>query len=56
MQISWPAVLRLMLGALFISTFFENLEKNLYTVPGYSGLSTTTRRGTTLPASGAITS
>jgi uncharacterized membrane protein YphA (DoxX/SURF4 family) len=38
MQISWPAVLRLMLGALFISTFFENLEKNLYTVPGYSGL------------------
>ena len=38
MQISWPAVLRLMLGALFVSTFFENLEKNLYTVPGYSGL------------------
>jgi uncharacterized membrane protein YphA (DoxX/SURF4 family) len=38
MQISWPAVLRLMLGALFVSTFFENLEKNLYTAPGYSGL------------------
>jgi uncharacterized membrane protein YphA (DoxX/SURF4 family) len=38
MQISWPAVLRLMLGALFVSTFFETLEKNLYTVPGYSGL------------------
>ena len=38
MRISWPAVLRLMLGALFVSTFFENLEKNLYTVPGYSGL------------------
>lgn len=38
MRISWPAVLRLMLGALFVSTFFENLEKELYTVSGYSGL------------------
>src|SRR4051795_845622 len=38
MPISWPAVLRLMLGALFVSTFFENLEKKLYTVSGYSGL------------------
>ena len=38
MTILSPAVLRLMLGALFVSTFFENLEKNLYTVPGYSGL------------------
>jgi uncharacterized membrane protein YphA (DoxX/SURF4 family) len=38
MRISWPAVLRLMLGALFVSVFFENLEKNLYTVSGYSGL------------------
>jgi uncharacterized membrane protein YphA (DoxX/SURF4 family) len=38
MRISWPAVLRLMLGALFVSTFFENLEKKLYTVSGYSGL------------------
>jgi len=38
MTILSPAVLRLMLGALFVSTFFENLEKNLYTVSGYSGL------------------
>ena len=48
MTILSPAVLRLMLGALFFSTFFENLEKNLYTVSGYSGSSTTTRRATTL--------
>src|SRR4051794_26187334 len=38
MRISWPAVLRLMLGSLFVSVFFENLEKHLYTVSGYSGL------------------
>src|SRR3954447_26452853 len=37
-RIPWPAVLRLLLGALFVSTFYENLEKKLYTVPGYSGL------------------
>lgn len=38
MQMLSPAVLRLLLGALFVSTFFENLEKHLYGVSGYSGL------------------
>jgi uncharacterized membrane protein YphA (DoxX/SURF4 family) len=37
-RIPWLAVLRIGLGALFVSTFFENLEKKLYTVDGYQGL------------------
>jgi uncharacterized membrane protein YphA (DoxX/SURF4 family) len=37
-RIPWIAVLRIGLGALFVSTFFENLEKKLYTVNGYQGL------------------
>lgn len=32
------AVVRLTIGALFISTFFENLGKGLYTASGYSSL------------------
>ena len=31
-------MLRLMLGALFISVFFENLHKKLYGPAGYEGL------------------
>jgi uncharacterized membrane protein YphA (DoxX/SURF4 family) len=31
-------ILRLTLGALFVSTFFENLHKDLYTAKGYAGL------------------
>ena len=32
------AILRVALGALFLSTFFENLGKGLYTPDGYAGL------------------
>ena len=32
------AILRVTLGALFLSTFFENLGKDLYTAKGYAGL------------------
>jgi len=32
------AILRVALGALFFSTFFENLHKELYTTQGYAGL------------------
>jgi len=31
-------ILRITLGALFASTFFENLEKGLYSSEGYAGL------------------
>jgi uncharacterized membrane protein YphA (DoxX/SURF4 family) len=31
-------ILRVTLGALFVSTFFENLHKDLYTTKGYAGL------------------
>jgi len=31
-------ILRITLGALFASTFFENLEKGLYSAGGYAGL------------------
>jgi uncharacterized membrane protein YphA (DoxX/SURF4 family) len=31
-------ILRVALGALFVSTFFENLGKGLYSAEGYSGL------------------
>ena len=32
------ALIRLTLGAMFVSVFFENLRKGLYTANGYSGL------------------
>ena len=32
------AILRVALGALFLSTFFENLGKGLYSARGYAGL------------------
>ena len=32
------AILRVALGALFLSTFFENLHKELYSAKGYAGL------------------
>lgn len=32
------AILRAALGALFLSTFFENLHKDLYTAKGYASL------------------
>ena len=32
------AILRVALGALFVSTFFENLGKDLYSAKGYAGL------------------
>ena len=32
------AILRIALGALFFSTFFENLGKDLYSAKGYAGL------------------
>jgi len=31
-------ILRVALGALFVSTFFENLHKDLYSAKGYAGL------------------
>ena len=31
-------ILRVTLGALFVSTFFENLGKDLYSAKGYAGL------------------
>jgi uncharacterized membrane protein YphA (DoxX/SURF4 family) len=32
------AILRVTIGALFVSTFFENLHKDLYTAKGYASL------------------
>jgi uncharacterized membrane protein YphA (DoxX/SURF4 family) len=32
------AIIRLTIGAMFVSVFFENLHKGLYTAAGYSGL------------------
>jgi len=32
------ALVRVTIGALFVSVFFENLGKGLYTAPGYAGL------------------
>src|SRR3954454_14057872 len=32
------SMLRIVLGALFISVFFENLNKGLYSASGYAGL------------------
>jgi uncharacterized membrane protein YphA (DoxX/SURF4 family) len=37
-RVPWTLVLRTALGALFVSVFFENLVKGLYTPRGYAGL------------------
>jgi uncharacterized membrane protein YphA (DoxX/SURF4 family) len=37
-RVNWIGVLRVMLGALFVSVFFENLNKKLYTADGYAAL------------------
>lgn len=37
-SIPWISVLRVALGALFVSVFVDNLEKNLYTPRPYAGL------------------
>jgi uncharacterized membrane protein YphA (DoxX/SURF4 family) len=37
-RIAWLSVLRVMLGALFVSVFFENLNKHLYEAKGYAAL------------------
>jgi uncharacterized membrane protein YphA (DoxX/SURF4 family) len=37
-RVNWIGVLRVMLGALFVSVFFENLNKHLYTPDGYAAL------------------
>lgn len=37
-RIPWPTVLRVTLGALFISVFFDNLAKHLYSPGPYAGL------------------
>src|SRR5205807_1436129 len=37
-RVRWTAVLRIMLGALFVSVFFENLNKHLYEAKGYAAL------------------
>jgi uncharacterized membrane protein YphA (DoxX/SURF4 family) len=39
-RVPWTLVLRTALGALFVSVFFENLVKGLYTPRGYAGLIT----------------
>lgn len=53
-EIGWLSGLRIALGALFISVFFENLNKDLYTSEGYSSLIDSYRLGTdTEPATNA---
>ena len=37
-SIPWLAVMRIAMGALFISVFFDNLNKDLYAQPGYGDL------------------
>lgn len=37
-RVAWLSVLRVMLGALFVSGFFENLNKHLYEAKGYAAL------------------
>jgi len=37
-RVPWPSVLRVMLGGLFVSVFFENLNKHLYEKAGYAAL------------------
>jgi uncharacterized membrane protein YphA (DoxX/SURF4 family) len=37
-RVAWLSVLRVMLGALFVTSFFENLNKHLYEAKGYAAL------------------
>jgi hypothetical protein len=37
-RVAWLSVLRVALGALFVSVFFENLNKHLYEAKGYAAL------------------
>lgn len=37
-SVGWIAVLRVALGALYVSVFFDNLAKHLYGASGYAGL------------------
>jgi uncharacterized membrane protein YphA (DoxX/SURF4 family) len=37
-RVAWLSVLRVTLGALFVSVFFENLNKHLYEANGYAAL------------------
>src|SRR5438067_11352730 len=37
-RVRWLSVLRVMLGALFVSVFFENLNKHQYEAKGYDAL------------------
>ncbi len=37
-RVAWLSVLRVMLGGLFVSVFFENLNKHLYETKGYAAL------------------
>src|SRR5436190_20131837 len=37
-RVAWLSVLRVMLGAVFVSVFFENLNKHLYEAKGYAAL------------------
>src|SRR5437763_5620110 len=39
-RVAWLAVLRVMLGGVFVSVFFENLNKHLYESKGYAALIT----------------
>jgi uncharacterized membrane protein YphA (DoxX/SURF4 family) len=48
-RLPWISVLRLGLGALFVSVFYENLEKKLYGVSGYEGLITDYRTRNNAP-------
>src|SRR2546423_306866 len=39
-RVAWLSVLRVMLGGVFVSVFFENLNKHLYESKGYAALIT----------------
>src|SRR2546421_1322766 len=42
-RVAWLSVLRVMLGGVFVSVFFENLNKHLYESKGYAALITSYR-------------
>jgi uncharacterized membrane protein YphA (DoxX/SURF4 family) len=48
-QVRWTSVLRVTLGALFVSVFFENLNKKLYEPDGYANLVNGYKRDTNAP-------
>jgi uncharacterized membrane protein YphA (DoxX/SURF4 family) len=48
-EVRWTSVLRVMLGALFVSVFFENLNKKLYEPAGYATLIRGYKRETSAP-------